>query len=137
MNLLFKTFLEDRLYEYCTDLADGYATLSTAPVDSVADIPEAKRYDIEFFGAIVGLALVHSHALSKINPLLLVYLLSGCDIDSIQKHDVMEFFPSIFHSLVHWAGHGHGNDDLADFQSFFATFFNLQVCVSICKHLYL
>jgi len=129
MNRVFKYFLEDRLDDFCVPLIDGWYTLATAPLVSNFSLSEAKRQELQLFGAAVGLALVHGQLPSKINPLLLIYLLCRCDLQALSKDLVMEHFPSLYHTLKAWNELNYTDNNLSAFNAHFFTYHqNFSVC---------
>ncbi|KAJ3976233.1 hypothetical protein EV361DRAFT_764885, partial [Lentinula raphanica] len=83
MNLFYQTYVKNS--DFLVTLIDDYTTLATIPVSSSSDIPQAKLDQLAFFGAAVGISLVHGTYPANINPLLLIYLLNSCKLNSISK----------------------------------------------------
>ncbi|KAJ3816430.1 hypothetical protein F5880DRAFT_1446411, partial [Lentinula raphanica] len=102
MNLFFKTNLDDRVNHYLVELIDDYTTISAMPLSSSTEVSQSRLQDLTFFGAVVGLSLVHGSYPANINPLLLVYLLNHSNLKSISKHLVMDQFPTLYHTLARW-----------------------------------
>ncbi|KAJ3964203.1 hypothetical protein EV361DRAFT_942689 [Lentinula raphanica] len=100
---------------------------STVPLASSADLSEAKKNELTLFGAAVGLSLVYGIYPGNINPLLLVYLLNSSNLKSLTKSLVLELFPDLYRTLVHWIALPHSSNDLSYFQAHFASYHNLPV----------
>ncbi|KAJ3967385.1 hypothetical protein EV361DRAFT_930974 [Lentinula raphanica] len=127
MDLFFKEKLDGHVHDFLVRVIDNYTTLSTVPISSAADLSLAKKKELKLFGAAVGLALVHGHYPANINPLLLVYLLSSCNLKSLSKYLVMESFPDLYCTLSQWNSLDYDDDNLSYFQPHFATYHNLLV----------
>ncbi|KAH7869462.1 uncharacterized protein C8R40DRAFT_1059276, partial [Lentinula edodes] len=97
--LLFQKYFEKRFEELCTPLIDCYYTLSTVPMSSTTPISETKRRDLGLFGATVALALVNGYLPEKLNPLLLVYFLSDCQFECLNRTAVMDLFPELGNAI--------------------------------------
>ncbi|KAJ4484334.1 hypothetical protein C8J55DRAFT_426501, partial [Lentinula edodes] len=97
--LLFQKYFEKRFEELCTPLIDCYYTLSTVPMSSTTPISETKRWDLGLFGATVALALVNGYLPEKLNPLLLVYFLSDCQFECLNRTAVMDLFPELGNAI--------------------------------------
>ncbi|KAJ3764557.1 hypothetical protein FB446DRAFT_796028, partial [Lentinula raphanica] len=128
MNLFFKTNLDDRVNHYLVELIDDYTTISAMPLSSSTEVSQSRLQDLTFFGAVVGLSLVHGSYPANINPLLLVYLLNHSNLKSISKHLVMDQFPTLYHTLARWKALDPRDNNLSFFQSHFASYHNVQVC---------
>ncbi|KAJ3817406.1 hypothetical protein F5880DRAFT_1618305 [Lentinula raphanica] len=123
MNLFYQTYVKNS--DFLVTLIDDYTTLATIPVSSSSDIPQAKLDQLAFFGAAVGISLVHGTYPANINPLLLIYLLNSCKLNSISKLLVLELFPELYTTLTRWLALDPSDDTgLSSFQSHFATFHN-------------
>ncbi|KAE9396100.1 hypothetical protein BT96DRAFT_997023 [Gymnopus androsaceus JB14] len=122
MNQVFKCLLEDQLHDFCVPLINGWYTLATAPLISNFPLSEAKRKELQLYGAAVGLALVHGQFPLKINPLLLIYLLCGCDLRALSKDLVLEHFPNLYHTLKSWNELNYTDDNLSAFNEHFFTY---------------
>ncbi|KAJ4499892.1 hypothetical protein C8R41DRAFT_753330, partial [Lentinula lateritia] len=126
--LLFQKYFEKRFEELCTPLIDCYYTLSTVPMSSTTPISETKRRDLGLFGATVALALVNGYLPEKLNPLLLVYFLSDCQFECLNRTAVMDLIPelkmhnAIAHHMLHNATIGPAEIDHPYFQAFIKGF---------------
>lgn len=126
--LLFQKYFEKRFEELCTPLIDCYYTLSTVPMSSTTPISETKRRDLGLFGATVALALVNGYLPEKLNPLLLVYFLSDCQFECLNRTAVMDLFPELGATIDDWLSTPHDDDsNLNRFQAHFATYHNMEV----------
>ncbi|KAJ3757849.1 hypothetical protein EV360DRAFT_83638 [Lentinula raphanica] len=95
---------------------------------SASDISLVKKNSLIQFGSAVGLSLVHGIYPVDINPLLLVYLLNDCNLSSITKSLVLEYFPTLHQTLIRWLALDYDdNSTLSLFEPHFATYHNLQV----------
>ncbi|KAH7869900.1 uncharacterized protein C8R40DRAFT_708958 [Lentinula edodes] len=130
--LLFQKYFEKRFEELCTPLIDCYYTLSTVPMSSTTPISETKRRDLGLFGATVALALVNGYLPEKLNPLLLVYFLSDCQFECLNRTAVMDLFPELGATIDDWLSTPYDNDsNLNRFQAHFATYHNMEVQLDI------
>ncbi|KAJ3738046.1 hypothetical protein EV360DRAFT_77187, partial [Lentinula raphanica] len=127
MDLFFKTSLQNAA-GLLTNVIDDYTTIATVPLSIASDMSNTKRDELTHLGAVVGLLLVHGSYPGNLNPLLLVYLLNTCNLSSLSKDLVREFFPELHRTLVQWLSLDHDdNSTLLSFQSHFATYHNLLV----------
>ncbi|KAJ3888324.1 hypothetical protein GG344DRAFT_19325, partial [Lentinula edodes] len=125
--LLFQKYFEKRFEELCTPLIDCYYTLSTVPMSSTTPISETKRRDLGLFGATVALALVNGYLPEKLNPLLLVYFLSDCQFECLNRTAVMDLFPELGATIDDWLSTPHDDDsNLNRFRAHFATYHNME-----------
>ncbi|KAJ3926510.1 MAG: hypothetical protein NXY57DRAFT_878114, partial [Lentinula lateritia] len=127
--LLFQKYFEKRFEELCTPLIDCYYTLSTVPMSSTTPISETKRRDLGLFGATVALALVNGYLPEKLNPLLLVYFLSDCQFECLNRtatsaltNRTKEMHNAIAHHMLHNATIGPAGIDHPYFQAFIKGF---------------
>lgn len=128
MNLLFETYLDGRAPELTVQLLDDYTTLCMVSSSLASHMSEEKEEELVVFGAMVGLALVHGQYPANLNPLLLMYLLCDCDIMSLNRSLVLEWFPALGKTLEDWISISANNPVIA-FTSHFASYHNFQVCV--------
>lgn len=129
MTAVYDKYLQKGIGKLCTDLFDNYVTLSTIPVPSYNAISDAKCTELGIFGAVVGLSLVDGHWPSNISPFLLIYLLCDCDLASIRRFDLLEYFPTLYTSLREWLvlPLNSSAEQLQPFRSLFASYLQLQV----------
>ncbi|KAJ3757313.1 hypothetical protein EV360DRAFT_71247 [Lentinula raphanica] len=127
MTLFFKTSFE-AASDLLTRVSDEYATLATVPMQSASDMSNIKKDELTHFGSVVGLSLIHGTYPDTLNPLLLIYLLNACNLSSMTKALVLEFFPTLYHTLIEWLALDYrDNSSLPSFERHFATYHNLQV----------
>ncbi|KAJ3718221.1 hypothetical protein C8R42DRAFT_723590 [Lentinula raphanica] len=101
MSIFFQSAFNDAPI-LLTHVTDDFTTLATVPMSSASEISTTKKDELTYFGSVVGLALIHGIYPVNLNPLLLVYLLNDCDLSSITKDLVLEFFPTLYQTLIRW-----------------------------------
>ncbi|KAJ3765481.1 hypothetical protein FB446DRAFT_760297, partial [Lentinula raphanica] len=124
----FLTSNFDAASDLLTNITDNYTTLATVPMLSASDISLVKKNSLIQFGSAIGLSLVHGIYPVDINPLLLVYLLNACNLSSITKSLVLEYFPTLHQTLIRWLALNYDDNSLLhSFEGHFATYHNLPV----------
>ncbi|KAJ3816830.1 hypothetical protein F5880DRAFT_1512303 [Lentinula raphanica] len=127
LNLFFSSNLK-AASTLVTNVIEDYTTLATVPMSLASDISLVKKDSLIQLGSVVGLSLVHGIYPANINPLLLVYLLNDCNLSSITKSLVLEYFPTLHQTLIRWLALDYDdNSTLSLFEPHFATYHNLQV----------
>ncbi|KAK7025316.1 hypothetical protein VNI00_016098 [Paramarasmius palmivorus] len=101
---LASSYLKDRASEFFVQRLGDYSTLATIPEQSALFMSDTKRMELSVIGAIVGLSLVYGYPVDPINPLLLVYILKDCNVDSLTQSLVSTWFPDLFEVLSTWIG---------------------------------
>ncbi|KAJ3964445.1 hypothetical protein EV361DRAFT_978731, partial [Lentinula raphanica] len=127
LNALFKEYFVDRASEFCTPLFEDFDTLIVLPQTSGPTyISEDRKEELSIFGAVTALALIHGHYPGRLSPLLLIYLLNGCDIRSLHRKLVYEYSTELGSTLDAWLCIGP-DDNVLEFASHFASYHNTQV----------
>ncbi|KAJ3902275.1 hypothetical protein F5879DRAFT_1044026 [Lentinula edodes] len=126
MNRLFEEYFVTRASEFCTPLLEDFGTLTAFPQTESTHLSEEKKEELAMFGAVTALALIHGHYPGCLNPLLLIFFLNGNELRSLHRQLVIQYFPSLGHTLDAWL-HIGPSDDVQQFASHFASFHNIQV----------
>lgn len=118
--------------EYMLPLAGELCTLATShDLTSSQHVSKARLDDMALCGCLVSFSLIRGISPNPLSPLVVQYLIHGCDIRSIDEALVREWLPSLHTDLENWVIAGpHG--DITSFASHFATYHNMQVCLFTC-----
>jgi len=90
-------------------------------------LSSARLEAISVLGALTGLMLVYSMALTPLSPALLNFPLHDCDFHSLTPNFVQEWFPSLYRTLTNW-NDIDASKDIEIFDSHFQLFHDFPVC---------
>lgn len=107
--------------------ADGYASLATSHSIATAHFVSAKRKTaLGVLGALTSLLIIYGIAPVPFSPVLIHYFIHGCDLRSIHRHFLGEWYPELRNLLDLWIENGH-QGSTAPFQAHFNTYHDIQV----------
>ncbi|KAJ7650550.1 hypothetical protein FB45DRAFT_730675, partial [Roridomyces roridus] len=85
-----------------------------------------RRLNLVVLGCLTSLMLIHGLAPDPISPALIQWAINGCDVHSLTRDFVGEWFPELRALLDDWTDCGPGGD-LEPFQTHLAIYHDMQV----------
>lgn len=125
--------------EYLTPLSDDHYTLAvchTGASGSTRHVSEARLLNMSVYGATVAICLLRGISPKPLSPVLLFYIIHGCDLNSIDPAILGEWCPSLKATISEWVQIGP-QGDVTPFQGHFSSYHNYQVGGLTITHIFI
>jgi hypothetical protein len=96
-------------------------------MSSARYIESTRKTHLTVLGALMALLLIHGITPERVGPVILQYIVHGCNLESIHPSFLGEWHPELRRTILDWLEIGSAGD-VTPFQGHFATYFNMQVC---------
>lgn len=127
MYTAFKTYTTDS-GKWFSPVFGDFSTIVTTVSTPIEHVSEDRLVELGVLGALSALSLVVGNAPLPLSPLLIQYLIDGCDIRSISQAKVTAYFPELAYLILRFLQTPPSSPlDPAMFASHFITYHNLQV----------
>ncbi|KAL0565592.1 hypothetical protein V5O48_016433, partial [Marasmius crinis-equi] len=123
---LFHSYFVERKGEFFAPLTDLYCTLATTNGPSSQWMSTEQKRDWGVLGVLCAMSLIYGHGTDPLNPLLLIYLINDCNLNSLRSDVVLRLDPHLHSTLKAWNEIIH-TDDVSSFSGHFLTFHDTQI----------
>lgn len=106
---------------------DNTASIATMHTfASLSSISTPRREGMRAFSALIALSLIHGIPPFPLSPLVLQWIIHGCDLEALHSDIISEWHPELSETIKRWKSVG-STGSLASFQAHFSTWHDTQV----------